>query len=57
MHIPTTDAAEIDLERMDQAINRLQIANEDNYDTIGVLSLRWMSDDTGSIHDTELFIN
>jgi hypothetical protein len=38
VHIPTTDAAEIE-ERMDQAINRLQVANEDNYDAIGVLSL------------------
>jgi hypothetical protein len=30
VHIPTTDAAEIE-ERIDQAVNRLQIANEDNY--------------------------
>jgi hypothetical protein len=36
---------------------RLITATEDDYDSIGVLSVRWLSDDTGSKLDSQLLID
>jgi hypothetical protein len=56
VHLPTTNSMEIK-DGIDQAVKRLKIATEDNYDAIGILSLRWISDNTGAILDTKLFVD
>jgi hypothetical protein len=42
--------------RIDEAIQRMQIAVSDSYDNVSVFSVYWKSDDTGSAEDSSLFI-
>jgi hypothetical protein len=43
-------------ERLDEAMQRMQIVVSDSYDTISVFSIYWKSDNTGAEHDSSLFI-
>jgi len=43
--------------RIDEAIQRMQIAVSDSYDDISVFSIYWKSDDTGSREDSTQFID
>ena len=42
--------------RIDEAIQRMQIALSDSYDNVSVFSIYWKSDDTGGADDSSLFI-
>ena len=42
--------------RIDEAMQRMQIALSDSYDNVSVLSIYWKSDDTGSAEGSSLFI-
>jgi len=42
--------------RIDEAIQRMQIAVSDSYDNVSVFSIYWKSDDTGGAEDSSLFI-
>jgi hypothetical protein len=42
--------------RIDEAMQRMQIAVSDFYDNVSVFSIYWKSDDTGSAEDSSLFI-
>jgi len=42
--------------KIDEAIQRMQIAVSDSYDDVSVFSIYWKSDDTGSAEDSSLFI-
>ena len=57
LSLPTTKAADIE-GQIDEAVNRLiSTAAEDEYESIGILSVRWLSDDTGSKLDSQLLID
>jgi hypothetical protein len=43
--------------RINEAIQRMQIAVSDSYEDVSVFSIYWKSDDTGCREDSELFIN
>ncbi|KAF8348537.1 hypothetical protein F5887DRAFT_950526 [Amanita rubescens] len=43
--------------RIDEAMQRLQIAVLDSYDDVSVFSIYWESDDTGGREDSSLFIH
>ncbi|KAF8348863.1 hypothetical protein F5887DRAFT_539027 [Amanita rubescens] len=43
--------------RFNEAIQRMQIAVSDSYDSVSVFSIYWKSDDTGSGEDSSLFID
>ena len=42
--------------RIDEAIQRMQIAASDSYDNVSVFSIYWKSDNTGGAEDSSLFI-
>jgi len=42
--------------KIDNAVNRIQTAAADSYDSISVYSINWAEDDTGGMQDCELFI-
>ena len=43
--------------RIDEAMQRMQIAVSDSYDDVFVFSIYWKSDDTGGADDSSLFIH
>jgi hypothetical protein len=43
--------------RIDEAIQRMQIAVSDSYDSVSLLSIYWKSDDTSGREDSSLFID
>jgi hypothetical protein len=43
--------------RIDEAMQRMQIAVSDSYDDVSAFSIYWKSDDTGGAEDSSLFIH
>jgi hypothetical protein len=43
--------------RIDEAIQRMQVATSDSYDIVSVFSIYWVSDNTGGVDDSTLFTN
>jgi hypothetical protein len=43
--------------RIDEVMQRMQIAVSDSYDDVSVFSIYWKSDDTGGAEDSSLFIH
>jgi hypothetical protein len=56
IRVPATNSAEVK-DQIDEALERLQIESIDEYNSVGILSIYWTSDNTGASLDAQLFMD